>query len=62
MKKLFLMIAVVSFLVSCGESSDKTTTTDSTQVVVDSTACDSTHCDTTKACCKDSVKVDSTAH
>ena len=62
MKKLFLMFAVVSFLVSCGSSSETTTTTDSTKVVTDSTQCDSTKCDTTKACCKDSVKVDTTAH
>jgi uncharacterized protein YcfL len=62
MKKLFLMFAVVSFLVSCGSSTEETTGTDSTTVVVDSTACDSTHCDTTKVCCKDSAKVDTTAH
>jgi len=62
MKKLFLMFAVVSFLVSCGSSTDNTTTSDSTTVKVDSTASDSTHCDTTKACCKDSVKVDSAGH
>lgn len=62
MKKLFLMFAVVSFLVSCGSSNEGTTSTDSTTVVVDSTACDSTLCDTTKACCKDSVKVDSSSH
>ena len=65
MKKLFLMFAVVSFLVSCGTSSEEGTATDSTAVVTDSTAVvtDSTQCDTTKACCADSVKVaDSTAH
>ena len=57
MKKLFLMFAVVSFLVSCGTSSEEGTATDSTAVVTDST-----QCDTTKACCADSVKVDSAAH
>ena len=57
MKKVLLMFAVASFLVSCGGSSETTSTTDSTQVVVDST-----HCDTTKACCIDSVKVDTAAH
>jgi uncharacterized protein YcfL len=64
MKKLFLMFAVVSFLVSCGTSSEEGTATDSTAVVTDSTAVvtDSTQCDTTKACCADSVKVDSAAH
>jgi uncharacterized protein YcfL len=62
MKKVLLMFAVASFLVSCGGSSETATTTDSTQVVVDSTACDSTHTDTTKDCCVDSVKVDSAAH
>lgn len=62
MKKVLLMFAVASFLVSCGGSSETTSTTDSTQVVVDSTSCDTTHCDTTKACCVDSVKVDSAAH
>jgi hypothetical protein len=62
MKKLFLMFAVVSFLVSCGSSSEEGTATDSTAVVKDSTSCDSTACDTTKACCADSVKVDSAAH
>ena len=62
MKKVLLMFAVASFLVSCGSSSETTSTTDSTQVVVDSTSCDTTHCDTTKSCCKDSVKVDSSAH
>jgi hypothetical protein len=62
MKKLFLMFAVSSFLVACGSSSDSTSTSDSTQVKVDSTTCDSTHCDTTKACCTDSLKLDSAAH
>jgi hypothetical protein len=62
MKKLFFMFAVVSFLVSCGTSNPAESTTDSTKVVTDSTACDSTACDTTKACCNDSVKVDSAAH
>lgn len=57
MKKVLLMFAVASFLVSCGGSSETSSTTDSTKVVVDST-----HCDTTKACCIDSVKVDSAAH
>jgi uncharacterized protein YcfL len=62
MKKVLLMFAVASFLVSCGGSSETSSTTDSTQVVVDSTACDSTQCDTTKACCVDSIKVDTAAH
>jgi hypothetical protein len=62
MKKLFLMFAVVSLLVSCGTSNPAESTSDSTAVVKDSTACDSTACDTTKACCADSVKVDSAAH
>lgn len=62
MKKVFLMFAVVSFLVSCGSSSEEGTATDSTVVVTDSTTCDSTHSDTTKACCIDSVKVDTAAH
>jgi hypothetical protein len=62
MKKLFLMFAVASLLVSCGSSSEESTGSDSTTVVVDSTASDSTKCDTTKACCADSVKVDSSAH
>ena len=76
MKKLFLMFAVVSFLVSCGSSSEENTTTDSTKVAVDSTqavvdttktSTDTTSapCDTTKECCKDKegVKVEkSTAH
>jgi hypothetical protein len=62
MKKLFLMFAVATLLVSCGSSSEESTSSDSTTVVVDSTACDSTQCDTTKACCADSVKVDSSAH
>ena len=57
MKKLFLMFAVVSLLVSCGTSSDEKTASDSTLV-----SSDSTQCDTTKACCADSVKVDSAAH
>ena len=63
MKKVLLMFAVASFLVSCGGSSETATTTDSTQVFVDSTTvCDSTQCDTTKACCVDSAKVDTAAH
>ena len=56
------MFAFAFVLVSCGSSTDSTTTTDSTKVSVDSTACDSTQCDTTKACCKDSVQVDSSKH
>ncbi len=56
------MFAVASLLVSCGSSSEESTGSDSTTVVVDSTASDSTKCDTTKACCADSVKVDSSAH
>ena len=35
MKKVLLMFAVASFLVSCGGSSETATTTDSNQVVVD---------------------------
>lgn len=62
MKKLFLMFSVATILVSCGGSSDSTSTTDSTAVVSDSTASDSTSCDTTKACCKDSVKVEPAKH
>jgi hypothetical protein len=63
MKKVLLMFAVASFLVSCGETNPaESTNLDSTQAVVDSTACDSTQCDTTKACCVDSVKFDSAAH
>ena len=63
MKKVLLMFAVASFLVSCGGSTETSSTTDSTQVVVDSTTdCDSTHSDTTKACCVDSAKVDTAAH
>jgi hypothetical protein len=64
MKKVLLMFVVASFLVSCGKVNtaestnvDSTQVADSTQVIVDSTACDPKNCDTTKACCKDSVKV-----
>jgi len=63
MKKVLLMFAVVSFLVSCGEVNtaestnvDSTQVADSTQVIVDSTACDPKASDTTKACCNDSAK------
>ena len=56
------MFAVASFVVACGSSNETTTSSDSTQVKVDSTSCDSTHCDTTKVCCTDSVKVDSAKH
>lgn len=62
MKKLFMMFAVVSILASCGSSKEESAATDSTAVITDSTKCDSTKCDTTQACCKDSVKVDSSAH
>jgi hypothetical protein len=66
MKNLSYSLVVILGLVltSCGGSSESVPATDSTAVVTDSTAVvtDSTQCDTTKACCADSVKVDSAAH
>lgn len=61
MKKLFIVLAVASLgFVACNNDSDKTTTTDSTATVVDSTANAATNAiDSTAGAAKDAV--DSTA-
>jgi hypothetical protein len=47
MKKFLTIVAVTAFLTSCGGSSTtELVTTDSTNVVCDSTKCDSTKCET----------------